>query len=179
MRRDRDIFSRSQYTPDTGHKVRRSGGCKMLSSLQRHPTALTRGTEAVPLIGFSSAPWARTKSCTVGINHERIYREVKPLFASKLAESEQLQHLTLRMDSCYWAPYCGPNQLFLPTASVPQLRKHPPGVGRCCNKPSMVKCRCGSLCTYVRVLFDVGFWFLICFPKECDTSLARSCPVGD
>jgi hypothetical protein len=59
----------------------------VLSSLQRHPTALTRGAESVQLIGwFSSAPCARTKGCTVGINHERIYREVKPLFAYKLAE---------------------------------------------------------------------------------------------
>jgi hypothetical protein len=114
MHRDRDIFYQSprglQYT--VGHHK-----SKEVVAVVKFPMPLhsldTRNRSSTLIGGFSSAPWARTKSCAVGTNHERmIYREVKPLFASKLGESEQLQHLTLRKDNYHWAPYHRPNQLF-------------------------------------------------------------------
>ena len=140
------------------------------------------------------APQARTyESVTRSETTTRGYTvRVKQLLVSKLAEDlSNCSFLTLCMkresnflkevDSCCWAPCYGPNQLssFLPTAFAAET---PHGIGRflaAVTSPAWLNASAGSPCTYVRVLFDVAFCFLISFPKESDTPLARPRPVRD
>ncbi|KAF8273716.1 hypothetical protein EI94DRAFT_1696637 [Lactarius quietus] len=58
-------------------------------------------------------------------NRNQPREEVKPLFASNLriratAASYVTKWENKRVNSCCWARYYGPNQLFLPTATVPR-----------------------------------------------------------